>query len=454
MRKVQVTPLVGQSISGAVCSLLEVDEYRILLDCGYDPSRCSREQMRQLANKVGHIDLILISHGDVHHMGSLPLLVGDQPVPVVCTLPVFKFGRMMLYDLHLNTELEGNPKSSSEMFTLNEIDASLSTATTVKFSQTLRFRSGEVGDSRNDLSFTAYPSGRTIGGSVWVIKCGAIEIVYAVDVNLKGNENIIDAISFQNLPTSPSLLIIEGGLESRVIGETVKKRREKEVSLLDVSLETLRNEGGVLIPCETASRTLELLHIFDKHWNDNKGIGIYHLVYFTHMATHVVDYARSQLEWMRDSASKGFYQDKPKNPFDLTNVKIVKTLKEFNAIAGPKVVFCTDSSLNCGLAKEVLLRWSGDPRNKVLFPDYPDKQSLAYTLLSQSASPPVIANVTHPERVMISGDELLRHLELVSKEERAREVELQRIKLEDELMKVFNYFLSYAESGTLSFINY
>ena len=54
------------------------------------------------------MDLVLISHADLYHMGSLPLLFGTQSsssfanTPIVCTLPVYKMGQMMLYDLYLN----------------------------------------------------------------------------------------------------------------------------------------------------------------------------------------------------------------------------------------------------------------------------------------------------------------------------------------------------------------
>ena len=34
---------------------------------------------------------------------------------------------------------------------------------------------------------------------------------------------------------------------------------------------------------------------------------------------------------------------------------------------GPKVVLCSDASMSCGLSKELLLRWGGDPRCRVIF---------------------------------------------------------------------------------------
>ena len=438
MKRVQVTPLIGQQMSGAVCSLLEVDDYRLLLDCGYESSSsCSRDKIGAIVKRIGRVDAILLSHGDIDHMGTLPLfnspenLAVQSPIPVICTLPVFKFGRMMLYDFHLNTELEGNPTDSANMFTLDEIDSSLSNVITIKYNQTFQF-SIPSPTQKPPLTLCAYPSGRTIGGSVWYICYGAIDIVYSMDINFR-KDTVLDTINISMLPHSPSLLIVEGGTESRMLGNQNKKKKDT-LNLLDMIMETLRNEGNVLIPCESSSRTLELLQLLDKHWIDNK-IGLYHLVFLSHMATHILEYARSQLEWMKDSLSKPFYNEKP-NPFTLSQVKVVHSIKELNHISGLKVVLCTDHTLNCGFSKEVLLKWSGDPRNRVIFSDYPDRHSLAFTLLAQSFTPPIIVQVTHPERVMISGEELLQHLDRVHREERAREEELQRVKLEEELMKV------------------
>ena len=84
-------------------------------------------------------------------------------------------------------------------------------------------------------------------------------------------------------------------------------------------METLRAGGNVLIPCETAGRMLELLQLFAKHWMDNK-LGLYHLMFLSHMARNVPEFAKMQLEWMSDSLARGFYNGKP-NPFELVRCK-------------------------------------------------------------------------------------------------------------------------------------
>jgi cleavage and polyadenylation specificity factor subunit 2 len=102
-------------------------------------------------------------------------------------------------------------------------------------------------------------------------------------------------------------------------------------------MDTVRTEGNVLIPVETASRTLELIHILGQYWTDAKLFGLYHLVLLSPMGSNVLEFTRSELEWMSDSVSKGFYLGKP-NPFHFPQMHVCSSLKELGQIGpGPKV---------------------------------------------------------------------------------------------------------------------
>ena len=199
MSEVKVTPLWGGREDGGVCSLLELAGNRVLLDCGCT-LRSTRENVLAVAQRLaadGGVDCVLLSHADVHHMGALPILFGEgglDPVPVFCTLPVQKFGQMLLYDMCLNIEMEGtvlDDSSSSgagaagvvgavsKLFTLDDIDRSLSRVVTVRYSQNVNFPdgAGAFHAGQKQLHFCAYGAGRTIGGAVWRLRHGATEIL-------------------------------------------------------------------------------------------------------------------------------------------------------------------------------------------------------------------------------------------------------------------------------------
>lgn len=72
-----------------------------------------------------------------------------------------------------------------------------------------------------------------------------------------------------------------------------------------------------------------------------------------------------------------------------------------NGIFFYQVVLVTDSSLSLGMAKELLLRWGGDPRCKVLFTDQPETNTLAGEIRQLISTPPIIATVECSEKVLL-----------------------------------------------------
>lgn len=275
---------------------------------------------------------------------------------------------MVLYDYSCNLENEAK-ENRSMVFTFDDIDTSLSKAKTIRYSQPISIHpissTSAVGmDIGVDLlaTVTAYPAGRTIGGSTWCIRCGTAEIVYAMDINLK-RDSVLDGATL-DLPASPSLLIVEGGCANgsrnqHSVAVTRRKRLHGGAvggsavggggggteSIISSVMDTVRMEGNVLIPVETASRTLELLHTLGKFWTDQKLFDLYHLVLLSPMGLNVVEFARSELEWMSESLSKDFYLGKP-NPFSFPQMHIFSSLKQMSQLGpGPKV--CTDAVCLC-----------------------------------------------------------------------------------------------------------
>lgn len=447
MSEVKFTPLLGGCDEGPVCSLLEIGGTRLLLDCGSYSHNINKTKLLEISNDLvanGGIDAVIISHADVIHLGGLPLICGKNTfggVPVICTNPVYKFGQMVLYDLYLNTEMEGidpndnNSKYHEKLYDMDDIDKSLSNVHTVRYSQTITL--AEVTDeySFKHISFCAYPSGRTLGGSIWRIRYGSTDVVYAMDINLK-REIVVDgaAAALDSLPKNPALLIVEGGCISRNEGLSGRRKKGDESSqLIQTILETVRDvrtEGNVLIPCESAARALEIMQILGKYWFENK-LAQYHLIFLSHMAHNILEFARCHLEWASDLLSADFFNGK-QNPFELPALNLARSVREIERLyPGPKVVIATDSSLSCGLSKELLLKWGGDPRSRIIFTDESDRGSFAYEI--RSKVPPIVVTVNKPQRVELTGEELANYQREVEKKRRDKEDIETRERREKEL---------------------
>lgn len=72
------------------------------------------------------------------------------------------------------------------------------------------------------------------------------------------------------------------------------RRRARDEKLMTNILQTMRNNGNVLITVDTAGRVLELAHMLDQLWkNKDSGLMAYSLALLTNVSYNVVEFAKS-----------------------------------------------------------------------------------------------------------------------------------------------------------------
>jgi cleavage and polyadenylation specificity factor subunit 2 len=455
---VKFTPLYGTFDAsgrgvGPVCSLLEVGGVCILLDCGWDIGfdTALLESLREVVPKV---DLVLLSQCDLEHLGGLPYAVGELGLsaPVFATLPTMKMGQMTLYDAHQVRVNEGGGEDAMP-FKLDDVDAAFDLFRTLKFSQHLKMGEGGRGSG---IIITPLPAGRLIGGSIWRIcwQTDDNDIIYAMCFNHR-KEELLNGGSLDTI-SRPSIMITD----AHNALSTQAPRKQRVTELIDAVMATMRRGGNVLMPTDTAGRTLELLLILNNHWIKNR-LGSYKLVLLHSMAFNVVEFAKSQLEYMSDSISRQFDLQRS-NPFVLKYVHIIHTMEELAALGDqPKVVLTTDVSLDYGFSKALLLQWSADPNNLILITnrghgdtttreillDLRKRQAAAAGAGAASTGAVVVVTqaemqgevmklgVDVPLRVALQGEELVAYQEEEVRRRRQQAEEEERKRQEEEMKR-------------------
>ena len=145
------------------CYLLQLDDFRILLDCGWDLSFGSDYVTNgTLESVVPKVDAVLVSYPDVLHLGALPYAVGKFGIncPIYATGPVYKMGQMFLYD---SFQDRANVEDF-DLFSLDEVDKTFDMMTQLKYNQTLELKGKGEG-----IAITPLAAGHMIGGTVWKI---------------------------------------------------------------------------------------------------------------------------------------------------------------------------------------------------------------------------------------------------------------------------------------------
>lgn len=270
-----------------------------------------------------------------------------------------------MYDLHQSR----HNYEEFDLFTLDDIDVAFEKITQIKYNQSFALKGKGHG-----LVIHALPSGHIIGGTIWkIVKDNEEDIVYAVDYNHK-RERHLNACYLENI-VRPSLLITD----CFNAAYRQERRKERDEQLMTNILSTVRQGGNVLIAVDTAGRVLELAHMLDQLWRTpGSGLIAYSLALLNTVAYNVIEFAKSQVEWMSDKIMKSFEVQR-NNPFNFKHLKLVHSMAELDKIKAPMVVLASQPDLECGFARELFFKWAINPKNSIIL----TQRSSPYTLSSR-----------------------------------------------------------------------
>jgi len=371
--------------------LLKVDDFTFLLDCGWD-EKCTDGFISELKKHISKIDAVLLSYPDQLHLGALPYAVGKLGLvcPIYCTVPVYKMGQMFMYDWYQSRyDME-----DFDLFNLDDVDNTFDKVIQLKYSQSVPLQGRGQG-----LVITPLPAGHMLGGTVWkIVKDGEEDIIYAVDYNHK-KERHLNGCELDKIQR-PSLLITDA---YNTLYQQ-QRRRERDGELMTHILNTLRGGGNVLVAVDTAGRMLELALMLEQLWrNPETLLKAYTLFLLNNVAYNVIEFAKSQIEWMSDKLMKSF-EGARNNPFAFRHLKLCHTLPEVLHNPGPRVVLSSCPDFECGFARDLFTLWCSDKRNSIFL----TSRSGANTLGRKLFDNPKLKSVTLEvkKRVKLEGLEL------------------------------------------------
>ncbi|ODM97602.1 Cleavage and polyadenylation specificity factor subunit 2 [Orchesella cincta] len=307
---------------------MQVDEFRILLDCGWS-EQCEESYLEELKNSQN--------------------------------------GQMFLYDYYVSK----STTQDFDLYNLDDVDSAFDQVQQLKYNQSVSLSGKGYG-----LTLTPLPAGHMIGGTIWkIVKIGEEDIYYAVDFNHK-KERHLNGCELDRIQR-PSLFITDAYNANYI----QTRRRERDEQLLANILHTLRSGGNVLIAVDTAGRVLELAHMLDQLWRSkDSGLSPYSLALVNNVAYNVLEFAKSQIEWMSEKLMRSF-EGARSNPFQFKHLQICHTLAESARITSPKVVLASGQDLEFGHARDLFIQWCQDKKNCVILTNRPAQGTLAWQLI-------------------------------------------------------------------------
>lgn len=169
----------ARQVSGSMY-LLEVDDYRILIDCGLDLERKIEFQPnpvefrdRYFGFEASMINLVVLTHAHIDHSGSIPILYREGfEGQILCTPPTADLVGILLYDsANLNLKkvkaAQGNSNrkkkkmdfllQKGDLYFPREVDDTLENFVTLNFNRKFRIT--------DTISLTFYPAGHLLGAA-------------------------------------------------------------------------------------------------------------------------------------------------------------------------------------------------------------------------------------------------------------------------------------------------
>lgn len=340
----------AQEVTGSM-HLLEVNNQRILLECGLYQGRRSQTYERNLNFPFdpAEIDAVVLSHAHIDHSGNLPNLVKQGFNGTIwCTAATRNLSAYMLLDSgHIqekDVEYVNRKRKEREEPPLEPIYTQEDARRTLPHFVT-------VGSDRpvmiaNGVRLTFHNAGHILGSALVMLEVeengSTRRLCFSGDL---GREEL----AILKAPTTvqeADLLIMESTYGNRLHGSY----REARDELREIVCDTARRRGKVIIPAFAVGRTQEIVYALNEL--DAEG-AIPQISVFVDspLAVNATDVFRMHPESWNDEVQTFLEDGRRRSPFDYPRIEYVRNVyrsKQLNHLTEPAVIISASGMAETG----------------------------------------------------------------------------------------------------------
>jgi Cft2 family RNA processing exonuclease len=241
---------------GANSLFVQFGDMRVLVDCGLNPKKAGRAATPDLSLLRGApLDLIIITHCHLDHIGSLPVVMREHPnTPVILTQASRMLVERMLHNSAnvMMRQREEDNIPDYPLFTHDEIDRCAGRLTGLLPNHVKKFRS-----AKDEIEITFHSAGHVAGTAGVEIRHKHRSVFFTGDV-LFENQRTLPGAKFPAGHFDTLVMETTRGTTERPLG----KERVHEVARLIAAInDTIQRGGSFLIPVFALGRMQEILSI-------------------------------------------------------------------------------------------------------------------------------------------------------------------------------------------------
>lgn len=370
----------ARQVTGSM-HLLEVNDYKILIDCGLDyENRSSLSENDDFPFNPMDIDVVVLTHAHIDHSGNLPTLVRKGfSGQILCTSPTAELSELLMLDsvnIFLRKEkqkvkrgkrsfIRYNPPLYLQRHVMETVDRFV----TLPFNKAFQINS--------HIQLTLIPAGHLLGAASAVFH--VIEGERQKSIAFTGDLGRFDYPTLQD----PAPLPVVDYLVSE---STYGGRRHRDHHAEEVLLETIRNtcvasKGKLIIPAFSVGRTQALIYLLNKVFSDGT-IPKIKIFVDSPMANHATEVYRKHHLLLNEEA-RDFYSLK-EDEFEFENLTYIENMDESKEVSNyydPCIIISSAGMLEGGRIQDHLYENLQNYYCTILFIGYCAKGTLGHRLL-------------------------------------------------------------------------
>jgi metallo-beta-lactamase family protein len=382
--------------------LLEINDKRILLDCGlYQGKRAeSNERNSRFPFDPASIDVLILSHAHIDHSGNIPQLVkkgfkGD----IICTPATRDLCVSMLQDSgyiqekdaeFYNTKIRKRGEAPIvPLYTRDDAIKSLSLFTPIAYERTRHIT--------REIEMTFLDAGHMLGSAITILHADdeaarrRVRLVFSGDLGHADMPIVRDP----SVLDYADILLLESTYGDRLHPPSA----DIEALLAQIIVETAKRGGAVIIPSFAVERTQQLIYSLQKLVADER-IPALPMYVDSSLATDVTQVFRNHPDLYDEDLRQYIADYHDQDPFGFANLSYTRSVedsKALNELTQPFIVISASGMCEAGRILHHLRNRIENSKNTILFVGWQAPHTLGRRILESAEG--------GPKQVRIFGEE-------------------------------------------------